>query len=101
LFSYETHGRIAQEGRKCWNQAKTRQDKIATNVSKLRNRAFDLLTGPPALAFIPAFSLAAFWFGGEGALLVVAALVPAAYLISGGFGATVGHLKPNNLTKTD
>ncbi|MEH6830794.1 putative bifunctional diguanylate cyclase/phosphodiesterase [Sulfitobacter sp.] len=55
-------------------------------------RVLELLTGPPALAFIPAITLAAYWFGGEGALLVVAALVPAAYLLSGGFGAAVNHL---------
>jgi hypothetical protein len=35
-----------------------------------------LLSGPPAFAFIPAFCLAAFWFGGEGALVVTAAAVP-------------------------
>lgn len=59
----------------------------------MRKQVFAMLTGPPALAFVPAFSLAAFWFGGEGALLVVAALVPTAYLLSGGVAATVGHLK--------
>lgn len=79
--------------------SKTSHDKTPTNVSTLRQRAFDLLTGPPALAFIPALSLAAFWFGGEGALIVVAGLVPTAYLVSGGLGATVGHLKPSSLTK--
>ena len=79
--------------------SKTSHDKTPTNVSTLRQRAFDLLTAPPALAFIPALSLAAFWFGGEGALIVVAGLVPAAYLVSGGLGAKVGYLKPNSLTK--
>jgi len=78
-------------------------DKQKNHFSKrfaaFRKRAFDLLTGPPALAFIPAFSLAAYWFGGEGALLVVAALVPAAYLLSGGVGATVGHLQTGGLTR--
>lgn len=58
----------------------------------LRQRAFDLLTGPPALAFVPAISLAAYWFGGEGALLVITALVPAAYLLSGGFGTASSPL---------
>jgi diguanylate cyclase (GGDEF)-like protein len=65
-----------------------------------RQRIFNILTGPPALAFIPAFSLAAYWFGGEGALLVVAALLPAAYLLSGGFNGTVGHLQHLNASKT-
>lgn len=47
-----------------------------------RKRILAILTGPPALAFVPAFSLAAFWFGGEGALLVVAAILPVLYLMS-------------------
>lgn len=70
-----------------------------SGLAHARKRIFAVLTGPPALAFIPAFSLAAFWFGGEGALLVVAALVPAAYLVSGGLSATVGHLHGNTLNK--
>ena len=39
-----------------------------------------LVLGTPALAFIPAFCLAAFWFGGEGALMVMAATLPIVYL---------------------
>jgi diguanylate cyclase (GGDEF)-like protein len=62
---------------------------------RARKRLFDLLTSAPALAFIPAMTLAAFWFGGEGALLVVAALVPAVYLITGGVGGTVENLQKN------
>lgn len=69
------------------------------DLTAFRQRAFNLLTGPPALAFIPAFSLAAYWFGGEGALLVVAALLPTAYLLSGGFNGTVGHLQGLGSTK--
>jgi diguanylate cyclase (GGDEF)-like protein len=65
------------------------------DMTRSRKRLFDLLTSPPALAFIPAMTLAAFWFGGEGALLVVAAVVPAAYLLSGGVGAAVGQLQKN------
>ena len=60
------------------------KDGNAFNVAAFRKQLFDLLTAPPALAFVPAFSLAVFWFGGDGALLVFAALAPAAYLISGG-----------------
>ena len=70
-----------------------REKKSVLRILAYRQRALDLLTGPPALAFVPAISLAAFWFGGEGALLVMAALVPAAYLLSGGFGAAVEHLQ--------
>jgi diguanylate cyclase (GGDEF)-like protein len=76
-----------------------RKNRSLPAFASVRKRAFNILTGPPALAFIPAFSLAAFWFGGEGALLVVAALVPAAYLLSGGYGATVGQLQQSVLTK--
>lgn len=39
-----------------------------------------LVAGPPALAFVPAFCLAAYWFGGEGALIVLAAILPVIYL---------------------
>lgn len=42
-----------------------------------------ILIGPPALAFVPAFCLAAFWFGGEGALVVLAGTLPVLYLIAG------------------
>ena len=63
------------------NKTVERQSRIWGHA---RRRLFELLTSPPALAFIPAFSLAAFWFGGEGALLVVAALLPALYLLTGG-----------------
>lgn len=65
------------------------KDGFALNAATIRKQVFDLLTAPAALAFVPAFSLAAFWFGGEGALLVVAALAPAAYLLSGGGRAAV------------
>lgn len=39
-----------------------------------------LVAGPPALALVPAFCLAAYWFGGEGALIVLAATLPVIYL---------------------
>lgn len=68
-------------------------------LASVRKRLFDLLTSPPALAFVPAISLAAFWFGGEGALLVVAALLPALYLLSGGLGPRLGHLSVNSAPK--
>ncbi|MEM7519543.1 MAG: phosphodiesterase [Pseudomonadota bacterium] len=41
-----------------------------------------VILGPPALAFIPAFCLGAFWFGGEGALMVLAAILPIVYLVT-------------------
>ncbi|MEQ6201806.1 bifunctional diguanylate cyclase/phosphodiesterase [Sulfitobacter sp. HNIBRBA2951] len=64
--------------------SETKLENPGYKLANARRRMFTLLTSPPALAFIPAFSLAAYWFGGEGALLVVAALLPALFLISGG-----------------
>ncbi|KIN73827.1 putative bifunctional diguanylate cyclase/phosphodiesterase [Sulfitobacter guttiformis] len=77
-----------------------RRQKSSTAKSLvLKGPIANLLIGPPALAFVPAFSLAAFWFGGEGALLVAAALVPAAYLIFGGIGAIADNIKTNPFDK--
>lgn len=42
---------------------------------------------PELLAFLPAVTLAAFWIGGEGALVLTALLVPAAYALAGILGA--------------
>lgn len=64
------------------------------DLAKLRRRIFRIITSPPALAFIPAISLAAYWFGGEGALLVVAAVLPGLFLLSGGFTASLGQSLP-------
>lgn len=50
----------------------------------LRQRLALVMTGPPAFAFVPALCLAAFWFGGEGALIVLAGLLPVLYLVGGG-----------------
>lgn len=75
------------------------QENRSIDLTHMRRRLFDLLTSPPALAFVPAFSLAAFWFGGEGALLVVAALLPALYLLSGGLGSSISLLNPAAATK--
>ena len=43
------------------------------------------LSGPQALAFLPAVALAAFWLGGEGWLLLAALFVPAVYAVAGSF----------------
>lgn len=51
---------------------------------KLQRWLAVVMTGAPALAFLPALSLASFWIGGEGALIVVSALLPLAYLLAGG-----------------
>lgn len=74
-------------------------DSHRLDLAAFRQRIFLMLTGPPAMAFVPAFSLAAYWFGGEGALLVVAALLPAAYLLSGGVVTAVDQLQGGRTPK--
>ncbi len=44
---------------------------------------------PELLAFLPAVTLAAFWYGGEGALVVTALTVPMAYALAGILGVPV------------
>ncbi|MDR9484835.1 MAG: GGDEF domain-containing phosphodiesterase [Sediminimonas sp.] len=46
------------------------------------------LTGPQVLAFMPALSLGAFWFGGEAWLLATALGLPALYALVGSFSQT-------------
>ena len=58
-----------------------------TATVQLQRRLLSVLTGPPALAFLPAMTLAAYWMGGEVALMVAATLLPAIYLAGGGFPA--------------
>ena len=48
------------------------------------NRSKSILRGPQILAFVPAITLAAFWAGGETALLITAVLIPAAWIAAGG-----------------
>lgn len=58
----------------------------ATNAGPLGPRVKDtlraVLIGPQLAAFIPALTLGAFWFGGEGLLLVLALLLPALLALS-------------------
>ncbi len=53
-----------------------------------RNRLGSALVGPQTLAFLPALTLGAYWFGGEGLLLFCALLLPAAFAIAGLFSGT-------------
>ena len=50
-----------------------------------RRHFAQMLSGPQALAFVPAITLAAFWFGGEAWLLLVALGLPIAHAATGGF----------------
>jgi diguanylate cyclase len=49
-----------------------------------------MLSGPQALAFLPALTLAAFWIGGEAWLLVAALGLPLALILSGRGGILPG-----------
>ncbi|CUH46394.1 hypothetical protein [Ruegeria atlantica] len=49
------------------------------SVSRIFDSLAMVLSGPPALAFAPAISLAAYWIGGEQALVVVALALPLAF----------------------
>jgi diguanylate cyclase (GGDEF)-like protein len=69
----------------------------------MRQRFALVLTGPPALAFVPAMCLAAFWFGGEGALIVLAGFLPVLYLVGGSFhgrAALTGEVTTGILPRT-
>jgi len=61
-------------------------------LRRLASRVITVMSGPPALAFVPAVCLTTFWFGGEGALLVCAALIPMVYVILGGFDGPSGRM---------
>lgn len=52
-------------------------------VTRLQRGVAHVLTSSSALAFLPALSLAAFWFGGEATLIVVSALLPIIFLLCG------------------
>lgn len=53
-------------------------------MGRLRQALRALVTGPQALAFLPALVLAAFWIGGEGWLVAVALGLPAIMALNGG-----------------
>jgi diguanylate cyclase (GGDEF)-like protein len=55
-------------------------------LTRLQDRFGPALTGgPPILAFLPAITLAALWFGGELALILVSLGFPLILAVSGGF----------------
>ncbi|GGB11031.1 putative bifunctional diguanylate cyclase/phosphodiesterase [Allosediminivita pacifica] len=51
-------------------------------IGLVRSRLATLPKGPQWIAFLPAIALAAFWLGGEGALLVVAILMPILFMLA-------------------
>lgn len=63
--------------------------RLPYNVTAFKDRLRAALAGPQMLAFVPAMCLAGYWFGGEGALILVALSLPALWAISGGFDGIV------------
>lgn len=63
-------------------------------LTALRNLARTVLSGPPALAFMPAAILAAFWLGGEGWLVSLALGLPVLFSLLGLFGGTAQGTTP-------
>ncbi|MCC1494155.1 bifunctional diguanylate cyclase/phosphodiesterase [Cognatishimia sp. F0-27] len=57
---------------------------FAAKVDMYRKALRRGLHGPQALAFLPALALAAFWLGGEPALIVTALGLPVVFLFAGG-----------------
>ncbi len=57
---------------------------------RLRNAVKDFLSDPACFAFLPAICLGLFWFGGEMALMICAALFPLLFMLSNG---REGHKK--------
>ena len=61
-------------------------DKAANAVKiGLKNNLVSVLLGPPVLAFLPALTLGAFWFGGETALIVTSLGLPLIFAACGAF----------------
>lgn len=61
---------------------------VKTNLKKLRRHLGNVFVGPQTLAFLPAFILAGYWFGGEILLVFLALLSPAAFAVAGMFSGT-------------
>ena len=54
-------------------------------LGQTRRHFAQMVSGPQALAFVPAITLAAFWLGGEAWLLLVALGLPIVHAATGGF----------------
>lgn len=63
----------------------------SSTKNDLLERLRQLIVGPQLAAFIPAISLGAFWFGGEGLLLLSAVLLPA--LVFAGGSLSLKHIR--------
>ena len=54
-------------------------------LQRVRDGISQVVFGPPMLAFLPALTLGAFWFGGEKALVAVALGLPLTFALLSGF----------------
>ena len=73
---------------------------------RFRNALLIFLAAPQILAFVPALCLAAFWLGGESALIVVALGIPLAFSAANRLGggpttATAPQMQPSGLLPRD
>jgi diguanylate cyclase (GGDEF)-like protein len=59
-----------------------------TAAKRLRDWVSGAMAGPQMLAFLPAATLAAFWLGGEPALIALAVAVPLVWIMLGGVDMT-------------
>ncbi len=57
--------------------------RFSSVFTRLQRWIASAFTSTSALAFLPALSLAAFWFGGEASLIIVSALLPIIFLVCG------------------
>lgn len=55
-------------------------------LRRLRRQSLEILSGPPVLAFLPALTLAAFWLGGEAALVLTSLGLPLIFAVAGVVG---------------
>jgi len=58
---------------------------VKSPLNQFRHRIVPLLSSPPMLAFMPAVTLAAYWAGGDIALLATALVLPVMFALTGAF----------------
>ncbi|WP_238372999.1 putative bifunctional diguanylate cyclase/phosphodiesterase [Heliomarina baculiformis] len=80
--------------------------RIPDSLVKLRDWIAPMISGPSSIAFLPAISLAAFWFGGEIALLLTALGLPLLFAATGlysrhGIGGASGRDRITELIMRD
>lgn len=64
---------------------------VSHYLARFRERIVPILLGPPVLAFLPALALAAFWLGGEMALVLTSLGLPLLFAFLGLYGREAGR----------